>query len=170
MSYILEKITNNEIQFLKKKNVYKMQYDDKNIKILSPKLKIPFGVENFNNKLILNLELDKNKNNDTHNFSSIIKSIENYLINLDRICDVELKNFTYCSSYKNRPDPFCPLLRTSIKKYGKKILTKICSKSDLKTLHDIKKNDYISVLLEIESIWVYGDKYGINWTLNTIYA
>ena len=167
MSYILEKINEDNIKLVECKNGYQLLYIDKNnfnkkIKITTPKLYVPFGIENFGNKLILNLEFSKYKtNNFVYNFYAIIKSLEKYVINLNK--------GLYTSCIKDRPEPYEPLLRANIKKYGKKILTNIVSKCNTKTLYDIDKNSYIHVELELNNIWLSNGKYGINWDIETIY-
>jgi hypothetical protein len=167
MSYILEKINEDNIILVECKNGYQLLYSDKNnlnkkIKITTPKIYVPFGIENFGNKLILNLEFSKYKtNNIVYNFHAIIKSLENYVINLNK--------GIFVSCIKNRPDPYEPLLRTNIKKYGKKILTNIVSKCNTKTLDDINKNSYVYFELELNNIWISNGKYGINWDILNIY-
>lgn len=169
MSYILQKINDNELEFHKNKNFYDLLYNNKKIQLLSPKIKIPFGIENFGNNLILNLELINNDNNKMYNFTSIIKSLDTFLKNQKSIVNNNLENLLYVSCIKNRPEPFNPLLRTKIKKYGKKIITEIISECKSKTLYDINKNSYISVLLKLDNVWINNGKYGMNWTVEKIY-
>lgn len=170
MSYILQKIDNNELEFFKKRNFYEIKYDGKKIKMLSPKVKVPFGVENFGKNLILNLELvDCKKNNKMHNFLSIIRSLDTFLQNCEKVGEHNVQNLTYLSNVKDRPEPFFPVLRTNIKKYGKKIITQMISKCNTKTLHNIDKGMYVTVLLELDNIWMYNGKYGINWSVEKIY-
>jgi hypothetical protein len=157
MFYILEKIN-----LKKKKNKFEIKYNDKDIKILLSNIKIPFGIENYGRNLILNIELDKTKNNDIHNSISMIEKLENYVKNLN------LENNTYVSSIKER-ESYLPLLRTNIKKYGKKIITKVKCNSGVKTLYDLQKNQNISILLIPDNIWLYNGKYGINWLCEIIY-
>lgn len=166
MSHILQKIDNNELKFYRKNNFYEIKYDNKKIKLLISKVKAPFGVENFGKNLILNLEFfDCYKNNDMYNSLSIIKSLDTFLKNNTTIG----QNLLYLSSVKDRPEPYFPLLRTNIKKYGKKIITQTISKCNTKTLYDINKNIYISVLLVLDNVWMHNGKYGINWCIEKIY-
>jgi hypothetical protein len=172
MSHILEKINEDNIIITECKKGYNLLYIDKNnfnkkINIITPKIYVPFGIENFGNKLILNLEFSKYKtNNCVYNFYAIIKSLEKYV---NTSLNISSNKETYVSCIKDRPEPYEPLLRTNIKKYGKKIITNIVSKCNTKTLEDINKNSYIHVELELNNIWISNGKYGINWDIITIF-
>jgi hypothetical protein len=145
-------------------------YDKKKFKIMSPFVKIPFGPENFGRNLVLNLELiNYDKNNDMYNFISIIRSLDTFLLNSEKIGENNVQSLSYLSSIKDRPKPYYPLLRTNIKKYGKKIITETISKCNSKTLYDVQKGNYVKVLLELDNIWMYNGKYGINWSIDKIY-
>jgi len=56
-------------------------YDSKNITIKIPSAYIPFGIEKYNNGIILNLEL-LNDNNNNNNIISKISGLENHLSTL----------------------------------------------------------------------------------------
>lgn len=168
---LLESLTNENIYIKKNKNMFKI-VDENNKKfiLLSPKMYVPFGTENYGKKIILNLEFSYlEKNNVMYNFYSTIKSLDSLLKILKSIDDIDLTNYEYISCIKERPEKYSSLLRTNIKKYGKKIITNIESDDKSKTLYEIK-NNYVKVLLELDGLWIWNNKYGVNWVVKTIYA
>lgn len=160
-----------------KKKGYRFVYNMSRLKIITPELYIPFGIEQYNNKEILNLVIIDN-NNVNHNFINYLETIENIyeqfskkensknklpFVNLppDFIKDVNNKEFTKTV----KAGPLGPTLRTHIKNteiYKKENEKKIyCVSSEI-----IKKKCKCEI--ELSNIWIYGSKYGLVWNINKI--
>lgn len=177
MADILEQLNNDNLYFRKRGNVYEVNHMTKKrglqkLSFRTPKVKVPFGPELFNKKLYLNVEFTNYEaNNNVYNFMAIIKSIDNYFRDLAEICDKNVSDLEYYSNIKERPDGYDPLLRTNIKKKGRNILTKVLSSNgdSISTIYSIEKNSYISLDLELDSVWIYNDSYGINWNILNIF-
>lgn len=148
-TFILEKINSGKMMFDKKNNIFYFDKEGnkKKFKLLCPKMKTPFGIEKYNKKMIVNLEMDENK---MYNFMAVLKSIDAYFTDV-------LKNCEYVSNYKDRED-FKPLLRTHLKRYGKTKIEGV-----------IEKGNYITCELELASMWEYNGKYGIKWEINHVW-
>jgi hypothetical protein len=136
---------------LNKNHIYD-KLKNTNIILNTPKVFFPFGIENFNGKLILNVELDLNQDNESYNFFVSYLQIDE---NIKKIVGKDIKsNIKYRESKKVH-------LRVHLKKETeimKKNSLEICSFSDLK-----KKYGYID--LELGNLWTYGSNIGF-----TVYA
>lgn len=143
--------------------------------IKTPIMKIPFGVETYQGKYILNLEFtNKNKDDHVKLFHDLINNIDDYFRTLkgiqvdDRLLDLS-KNKNYYTCVKNRPNEFDPLLRTNIKKNKNIIITEIVDKNnDPKTLFDLKPNNQIVAFIEISNLWIHDDMYGLYFNVKKI--
>ncbi len=136
---------------------YNNSYNDDKIMININSIYSPFGIENYNKKDILNLEI-KNNTNDNFNILSQLIALDNYFENMK---NTKFKNMIYISPLKNNNNTY--LIRTHLSN-KLKILTK---NNDLDfTL----KNKNFKVELEIAKLWTFEkDKtYGITLLVNLI--
>jgi hypothetical protein len=138
------------------------------IKIKLNNIFIPFGVEKFNNKHILNLEFDKNIN--THNnYISVLSSVENKINNktYDTEINVEsiLVNKLFTTSLKE--SILGHILRTHITDSTEIFILK----KDLSKMPIDKENlkgTNVNIELTLKGMWVNDEKYGIYWNINNI--
>ncbi len=147
----------NKINLIDDKKSFRIRYAGVN-KVL---LKIedvysPFGIENYNKKNILNLELTS-KTNDNHNNIVLIKELDNYFKNLNET-KKELNGLNYNSPIKILSDNKIQI-RTHLAK-------NINIKTNQKNIEIKNKN--FDIELEFSSIWLYGGNYGIVLTVNII--
>lgn len=169
----MQDLTN--IYFQKSKNNFKIfkKSGDKleKIRLISPTVLIPFGIEKYKNKEIINIEFtDLHKSNEMYNFYTNIKQLDNYINKLSY--DNELKkklnnnyfnneiincvnNKTYISCIKERPNNFNPLLRVHIKK------NKIISTNNIPLDTTKIKNKLCIVDIEVDSLWFTSTGYGL---------
>ena len=153
MNYELAKIN-----LIDDKKSFRIRYSGVNKVILNIKdVYSPFGIEKYNKKDILNLELTSNTN-DSHNMTVILKELDNYFKNLSND-KKELNELNYTSP---------------IKIIGEKkiqIRTHLAKKLNIKT-NDQKnieiKNKKFNIELEFSSIWIYNENFGLVLTVNTI--
>lgn len=161
----INQISNSNFVLLKKNgnNLTKYIFD-------TPILNMPFGIEEYKNKYIINIEFD---NNITKKFYDDISEIDNYFRCLNSIESnnnniIDLSNKSYYPIINNRRNDCNSLMRTHIKKNRNKIIT-IC-KNDSKeiSIFDIDKKQKAIFELELNNLWVFNDKYGILTNINKI--
>ena len=157
MEYNIGEYNLYNIKFVKDKKNYRIYHKNKLVTISTPFMYIPFGIENYKYKNILNIEF-KDNNNDIHNLCAIIKQIDKFFRKLSyddnlTYLKVNVKNKRYisCMRYKIKP-----LLRTHLKKQ-----TIICDK-DNKYVKNIKGKSG-KFVLHMGTLWVTKDSYGLIW-------
>ena len=148
-------------------------------------LKSPFGVEQYAYKEIVNLEFVNHlKNNLSHNNYAIIKQLDDLLSKLNTKAP-EIENFMYINSdqlnvlnglyysplVKQRPDGFDPLVRLHLRKVKNTIATKcyqkVGDKLEPMSVFEIKGR-MVDVELELSSLWVSNDSFGVVIVINKI--
>jgi hypothetical protein len=171
-----------EIAFYNNKksyNIFIYKEMMKEIIFNTPKLNIPFGIEDYNNKKIVNLEFKNiESNNNIYNLYSNIKNVELFFENLienskiinrdlpnNLLNDIKNKQFISCIKEKKN---FDPLFRTHLKKIKKKYLTNFKNKNNNEEIiySNIKKmNGIFSICLK--SLWISNESYGLIWNLQS---
>lgn len=137
---------------------------DKIIKIKTPKLKCPFGIEEEYNKYLVKLELTNlNKNLKIKEFyeklQEYIKEIQEYMKD---------SNLIY-SDFIRYSDKYDPLVKFFLPVRYDKFEVDFYKNGDLTTFKDINKNDILELDLELLSIWKFKNKYGLNFKVKKIY-
>ena len=134
------------------KNIYKINYNNNIFKFWTPKILIPFGLENEYNKYLIKIELDKN-NKDHNHLKKVILNIENIIKKKLNVNDNEFKSII--STRKN--ENF--YIDCKIKTIKNNIITSINFEDKennyLKTIFEIPKYSNAKVQLEINGIWDY---------------
>lgn len=159
----------------KKDNTEKESYialtkDNKKKYIELNGITIPFGVENYQNKNIINIEINTKKNNKFHNTYSILSSFENELKTLrdNKICSNELKNSLQDKEYyPNMRESKCgQIIRTQL--FGQPIITtQFIGQKMSAPISNIKKS-IANVKLELGGLWITESNYGISWYIKEI--
>jgi hypothetical protein len=150
----------NKLQYqIKTKTFINVLSENKKIKFTLNNIVIPFGVEIYNSKEIVNIEIQP-KNNESYNYISIIESIEN------KIKTSELDII--------RNKVLFPSIKES--KYGKILRTHLIADPDIyiKSKLDTKinlmkinlKNSESNVTISLKGIWIKDDSYGLLWSLS----
>lgn len=178
----MEQLDTNNFIFMKNKNTknYKQTKDlitkKKNYNILNENnnkiyfelknIKIPFGIESYNNQQILNIAINPNNNNDHYNYLTNFKNFENNLINLD-IIDNEILSETKEKKYhcflKQNADYHNYTIRTHI--LGSTNIYTLFNGKKFPTRESDIKNKNANILIEIGTFWITDETYGI--LLNT---
>tara|TARA_Y100000589_G_C27087459_1_gene602422 strand:+ start:171 stop:638 length:468 start_codon:yes stop_codon:yes gene_type:complete len=135
-----------------KKNFYQLYLDEKTTKI--PKFEIenvyvPFGLEEYNNKYVLNLELDVN--------SDVYKIIRKLEGNINEILN---DNYEIKSNFHKKPK-YNILLRTNIKKNDNMIITKYIIEDKEISIFDLLSKNKYNLHLEISGIWTFKNNAGL---------
>lgn len=179
----IEQINFKNIFLIPEKKGYRVSYNMSKLKIKSPLLYIPFGIEYYNNKEILNLIITDD-NNAKINFTNYIKIIENIYkqfsknnlsnindeqkLNLpfvdlppDFIKDVSKKEFVH--TFKSNNNNY--ILRSHLK--NPEIYKMEGNKKIYLEKKEIIKKNCIAIL-ELSNIWVHENKYGFVWYVTDI--
>lgn len=152
------------------------------IKIRTPYLKIPFGVENYFGKSILNVEFTNYKNNNhSLTFFTTIKQIDdlfNKFIydknNINKFKNLSETIFHNLDDYNpsiNMRDKYDPLMRIHLKKTKNKITTRfykiVNGEKTIASPYSCKGKS-CRLELELSSMWIRDNKYGLIWYANEV--
>jgi hypothetical protein len=156
------------------KNYMILNKDNHRHKIILKNINIPFGPEKYNNSTILNIEIDPKKDNIHYNYKAIIQGFENELSKINNFYDkkliVDIENKGY---YPNlRESKIGYIVRTCIftppEVYGyitgRDKSVKIKNKMSMQDVCNIKAN----IELELGSLWINENNYGITWYVKSI--
>ena len=136
------------------------------VKLTLNNVLLPFGVEKYNDKNIINLELENN-NNTHNNYISVIDAIENKVknkdINIDINCHQNLINKTFLPTFKKSKLGY--LLRTHLLSNTEIYILK---KNNDKMLIDSSNlsNATCDLTISLKGIWIKDDSYGLYWSLS----
>lgn len=150
----------NKIEFqIKTKTFINVLSENKKIKFILNNIVIPFGVEIYNQKEIVNIEIQP-KNNESYNYISIIESLENKVRNskIDMI-----KNKNLITSIKD--SKFGKILRTHLIP-DPDIYIKSKSNSKINLLKTNLKNCESNITILLKGIWIKDESYGLLWSLS----
>ena len=159
-----------------KKGGYRISYNMSKFKFETPEFINYFGIEDYNKKEILNIEMD-DITNEKHNFICEMENIETLIKN-------------YSDRDKLKSNPFIKLPPDFLKDLGNKVFTPTIKKSinnknlrtHIKNVEIFKMKDGKKVLLtkneiikkkckyeiELANIWIYGANYGLIWYVSKI--
>lgn len=116
-------------------------------------VRCPFGPEEFNGKIYLNVELKKD-NLDHQTILKDIKLIEQFLLkqtSKEKISNI--KNDT--------------LFKLTVPQINKKLITKVYKNQKEENIFEVKGKT-CDIIIDINSIWQFGEKSGVQFTVKTI--
>lgn len=140
-----------------KSNFYKLftsvNDNPKPIRLILDKVNIPFGMEEYNNKYVINFEMNDSEN--CIRYMETIKKLEKNIGNL-----IENENIDIKSALKERDD--LPILsRAYVKKNRNKIITVYKEDDKECSIFSMTKNIFYQVEIEISGIWKYNNTGGL---------
>ena len=153
---------------LKNKKFINILEDTHQIRLTLNNVLLPFGTEKYNDKNIINIELEKD-NNTHNNYISILDSIENKVknkeINLDINALQNLINKTFLPTMKTSKLGY--LLRTHLLSSTEIFILK---KNNDKLLIDSSNlnNSTCNLSLLLKGMWITESNYGLYWEINSI--
>lgn len=140
-----------------KNNFYKLFVNEngknKPIRINIESINLPFGLEDFNNKIIINFELDDSKS--SKEYEKLVRLVEKNITSLIEIDDIDVKSVLY--EKEEKPT----LCRAYIKKNRNKIITTYKVDENDVSIYDIVKNEKYNIEIELSGIWKYNNSAGI---------
>lgn len=129
----------------------------------------PFGIELFNNKKILNIEIKNDKSNYVYNVVTKLRSIEEFVETL-KFDDIPLNIKQILTNKK-----FMPTIKENIDKKGYIIRTHfhgdvyLINKDNKMFLEDSNvKNTIINTKIVLQGIWYTDHNFGLLWSSNYI--
>lgn len=174
----------------KKKDTFKLftmsLFGTERIMLKSPPMNLPFGIERYNNKDILNAEFTNNKDNFIYNFYNTVKQVDRFMEKLSTDNDHKFKltrdntallnrihDKSYVESIKKRPEKFDPLFRLHLKSNKNVYTTKFFSLNkdtqEKKYLQPSSIKGRMCILtIELSSVWTTSDSYGLLWYVDSI--
>ena len=169
-----------DIQLISQKKNYQIFFKNygkaTRFRLKTPLMKIPFGIEKYNFKEIVNLEFINTKNNDVQNFLSSIKEIDSFFFKLkyqnfynDLDCKINENNFLdkYYISCLRFKDNFNPLLRVHLKKNKNAIKSIFYKKDSSEEINPYNiKGSIGTFTIEIGNIWFSNTDFGLIWYIN----
>ena len=171
----LSNIDINYIKFFKTKSKaktnYIITYNDKKIKLKIKNCIIPFGVENYNNQSIVNIDINPTRSNSHFNIYKDIKSLEKYIENIceSKYCPRDLKKDIdereYHKNIKKRESGGY-LIRTYI--IGAPEISKTVNGMEFPLSSTNIKKTISNVELELGILWINNENYGILWYVKKI--
>jgi hypothetical protein len=178
----IEKIDFSKIFLSTDRKGYRFSYDRKSFKIEIPDCDIPFGIELYNKKEILNINIydnteDTNKKINLVSYLKLLEKIYEQFSNkqsetktlpfvnlpIGFTKEVSGKEFSTTIKPGHKGGVF---LRTHLAKDIK--VYKLDGDKKVECLRTEIKGKRCSLVLELNSLWMYGTKYGFIWYVHEI--
>jgi len=139
-------------------NFFKLFVSENNkpkpIRIFINNIILPFGLEEYKNKYIINFELNDKKS--SKEYEKLIRLIEKNISNLIEVDNIDIRSVFY----KRNNLPI--LCRGYVNKNRNKIITIYKDKYNNEiSLFDLKMKEIYNLELEVSGIWKYGNQAGL---------
>ena len=129
----------------------------------TPKMYVPFGIENYKTTYSINLQFRNIKENDElQNFLEFIKNFEEKLI---KKLKIDRDQFNSQLKFNNKYDPI--LITKLIFKFNK-IECDVKNSSEYLNIFDIGKNFFCRCLIYIDKVWFFKGKYSCKFKVKEI--
>jgi len=130
---------------------------------------IPFGLEKFNNKYYINIQIDFNTSDNNHKIGKIY-DIEKHFNDYMKI-KYDNKNYKFISSIKKKNSNNI-LLKLSIPIIKNNLICNyyIDNKKIKKNIFELNnyKDKKHSIEIKLNTLWIHNDTWGINWNANNL--
>lgn len=151
------------VYFVRERNTYKIMNGGDLIKIETPIVNLPFGIEVFKTNHIVNFEINPKKDNETYNFTSMMMIIDNYfkdlLVNNKKLQKEFVNDLLRKQYYPIIKDSLKgKIVRCQIKEAD--IVQMVNGKYIVPSLDKIKGSD-AKITFDIQKIWYNNNQYGI---------
>jgi hypothetical protein len=142
-------------------NFKQIYHDGKVLQFWTPKMLMPFGIDNEYGKYLLKLEFDNETNEEHSHFKKVILYIEKLIKKKLEIEDNGIEWKSIIKKRENKTD----IIELRIKNIRNNIQTEIINNNSennnsgknnyLKTIFDLEKQTYMKALIEINGLWDY---------------
>ena len=141
------------------KDFYRLMVKDgDNLRTIEKEIKnilLPFGLEEFKSKYLVNFELSKKKDLDIIN---LIKLLESKILDIFPKNNDSLNVSSILKSTKNNDKVLC---KGNIRKTKNTITTKYYFNGQPISIFELEKNILCKILIEISGIWKFKNKLGL---------
>lgn len=131
----------------------------------TPKIYVPFGLENYKSSFSMNFQLRNiKKDEELQNFLEFIQDLED---KLKKELNIDDSEFTTQLKYHQKYDPIF---------FGKfltrenKIVCEVKNDEGFLNIYDIGKQFYCKCLLHIDKVWLFRGKYSYKFKIKQIYV
>ena len=174
------KVDFSKLYLMTEKKGYRIVYNMSKLQIKTPMVFSPFGIENYNGKDILNLEV-KNIGNDQANFVHVMSTFDrlyHHFSDKSIINDTNKVPFINVQQYAILSKDLCGKTYTTFLKHGtqgKHVRTHLTKNTEIYKIVNGKKLPTTEIKgkklvceIELANLWVYGVSYGLTWNINKI--
>lgn len=161
MDFLKIDIDNLELKSFK--NYINIEIDNKPLKIKTPKLLVPFGLEEKFKNYYLNLELDNYKKDNYQN--SFLLFLENLEKKMVEKLGIDKDLFNSQISYRKNDKI---IIYTKIMEKFRKFTTKVVSNHNHINIFNLGKNIHVTCQIVIDKIWIIKGKYWYKIKLDEI--
>ena len=153
MSLVVKKMNDSFYRLLIKKNkkTTMIKKDINNVKV-------PYGLEEYKGKYLVNFELSNEKDIELIN---LIKLLENKIKDIFGNQEIKIKKIL-----KETKDGV--LVKGNVKKTKNVIVTKYFANNEEKPIFDLSKNSIVKLSLELSGIWKFKNTCGLFINIKTI--
>jgi hypothetical protein len=163
---LFKNIDLSKISYSELDKYVQISYYNNKLQFWTPVMFCPFGIEKSYNNYVLKLSFVKKSNNEkicNTDFLDFIKSIEKK--NMEH---VDILENTYISQVFVK-EGYDPMLTVKLPYNNNKLLVEFKNKEgETIVSDDIKKCQNLQVLLEVDSLWNFNDKYSCKFKAKTI--
>ena len=148
------KINIEDIKITPSNNYFNIELNDNPIKIKTPKMYIPFGLEERYKNYYLNLELNNYKNDNHQN--SFLLFLENLEKKIIKCLDIDKELFNSQISYRKNDSV---IIYTKIMEKFRKFTTNVLRNNSHINIFNLNKNIYVTAEIIIDKVWKIKRKY-----------
>jgi hypothetical protein len=130
-----------------------IEYNGKRgLHIKTPRMRIPFGLDEEYGKYILKLEFSDFNNNDEMN------NFYDFITNLEKIFKNSFGNAGEYKSLIRRSKTYDPVFCPKVMERYNRLECEVFDNDNLTTIYDVKKNSYVNVCLSFDRVWEMNKK------------
>lgn len=149
------------------KNFMRCFINNENLKLLLTNVYLPFGGEKYNDKIIINIELD---NQNLHNnIISKLDTLDNKIIEKEYDADITSTHILNTRGYlKSLKQSKCGYIqRTHLLKNTEIYIEKKNGERIIFDYTNLEKS-YCDIEIQLKGIWLTENNYGLYWVVNSI--
>lgn len=149
------------------KNFMRCLINNENLKFNISNVYLPFGGEKYNDKIIINIELD---NQNVHNnIVSKLDTIDNKIIEKEYIADTQSQYILTTRGYMKslKPSKCGYIQRTHLLKTSEIYIERKNGEKINLDYTNLEKS-YCDIEIQLKGIWLTENNYGLYWIINSI--
>ena len=125
-----------------------IEYDGKRgLHIRTPRMRIPFGLDDEYGKYLLKLEFSDLDSNDE------MKEFYDFIVKFEKKCKKYCGNAGEYKSLIRRSRSYDPIFCPKVMERYNRLECEVIDKSNLTTIYDINKNTFVNAYLSFDRVW-----------------